>query len=123
MAMSVCSAFMTTPPPGLETSPAAGSCTASTRVPRPSADVGFAQTQTDKHRALCQGDLLEQQLGLPGVHHDVEEVGHPRPAHERGDARPADVLRVDDPIGAGAQQLAEAVVLASPRHDEQVGTQ
>ena len=86
------------------------------------ADPRLAQRIADDRRRRRDRHLLEAELDVAVVHHDVEELRHVRLQHEHGHACATDALWVDDAVGASPAQLLDALVDAHPRHDEQIGT-
>ena len=85
------------------------------------AQVGLAQCLTGEWRTLGHVELLHAELERAFVHHDVDELGDVGPRDERRHAGRTELLRVDDAVGTGVCELGDALVLAGPRHDEQVG--
>ena len=72
---------------------------------RPVTEVGLAYGAPRDRRTLRDRHLLQPELEVAVVHHDVEELGDVWLQHEGGDTRSADALRVDDAVRARAAEL------------------
>ena len=82
------------------------------------ADPSVSQRLPRDRGARPDWEFLEAELEIAIVHHDVDELSHMWTEHERCHARAADVLRVDDSVGAGAAKFLLAVEAPGPSDDE-----
>ena len=121
MAMITCPARITVSGAGLFVNVPSSSRSASTSAPVRSRTCA---SRIDVPAIVDDGwhhELLEAELDVPLVHHDVEELGDVRLHDERGHPRAADALRVHDPVGAGVPQLLLVLGDAHAGDDEEVG--
>ena len=83
-------------------------------------DAQLAEGVTHQARAVADLDLLDPEVEVLVVHHDVEELRDVRLEGEHGHPPTADALRVDRPAGPGQQHLRLGIGGARSRDDHQV---
>ncbi len=71
-------------------------------------------------REFVHHELLNAHVVLVIVEDLVEELRNVRLQRQRRHAGSTDLMRVDDPVGAGLEELRLVLLIAGPCHDEKI---